>query len=531
MSRFKEVFHYWSLILLLLTVAVRAYFSAVIGLGDDEAYYWEWSRSLQWSYFDHPPMVAWLIWVGTRVFGPTPLGVRLPALICSAVSGFLLFTLARRLWNRHVANLAVFIYLVTPIFAVGSLLMVPDAPLGCAWLLSCLLMEKILIQGRDEMKNWLALGVCLGVGLLSKYPIAVLALSGVLLALTEANWRKSLRSFRFLAAMGLFVFCIFPLVEWNSQHEWQSFQFQFSNRFHGTVPFRLSRTLEFLASQLAVAGPFFFFAFAATAIVAMKRWQDRHFRFVIVLSLPLFSVFAVQSAFSDFKPHWPAPAYSLLIIGLARWMQEWTRGFKIIVIGGQLAIVLPLIVLFHVGAIHPVVPDVVRFFVPQIKWEAKFDPTNDLYGWREVMNDAGQIVDEIAKKTGRRPFVSSERYQIVSQLAFARPEEPVFRVLQDVDNYSYTQAESLSLLVGKDTVFVSDGRFPRDPRQENRFAQCEMIKTTRAFRGVVLAHEFDLWYCTDFRGIYQLLHYNPSRGEHESRSPFRPDRGWLLTVF
>ncbi len=27
----------------------------------DEAYYWSWSQHLDWGFFDHPPMVAFII--------------------------------------------------------------------------------------------------------------------------------------------------------------------------------------------------------------------------------------------------------------------------------------------------------------------------------------------------------------------------------------------------------------------------------------------------------------------------------------
>lgn len=511
---------YWSLGLLVLTVLIRGYFSAVVGLGDDEAYYWEWSRHFQLSYFDHPPMVAWLIRMSTKIFGSTPLGVRFFALICSGVSGALIFVLARRLWSESVANLSLFIYLVTPLYAVGSFLMVPDAPLGCAWMLACLGLERILLEGRDEWRKWILLGLVMGLGLLSKYPIAVLGLSAILLALTEARWRRQLLSAKFFLSVLIFVFCIFPLVEWNYQHDWQSFQFQFANRFRGTSPFRLSRTLEFTASQMATLGPVLFFAYIATAVLALRRWQDLRWRFLACLSLPLFCIFAIQSAFSDFKPHWPAPAYPLFIIGLSAWMMEWKATLRRTVLAVQLGLVFPLVVLFHVGTIVPVIPSVVKMVLPGIEWQPKFDPTNDLYGWDEVGRDAVTLADDLARTRPQRPFISSERYQIVAQLAFALQSD-VYRVLEDVDNYSFSQEQVLSLLVGRDTIFVSDGRFPRDPHDQDRFATCDPIKKTTVYRGSQVAREFQIWFCTDYRGIYQLLRYNPSHGRHAGshRSP------------
>jgi dolichol-phosphate mannosyltransferase len=43
----------------------------------EEAYYWNYSRHLDIGYLDHPPMVAWLIRLGTMVFGQNEFGVRI----------------------------------------------------------------------------------------------------------------------------------------------------------------------------------------------------------------------------------------------------------------------------------------------------------------------------------------------------------------------------------------------------------------------------------------------------------------------
>ena len=58
-------------------------------LFDDEAYYWVCSRFLDWGYFDHPPMIALLIRIGSFIF-PSELGVRISSVILSTISIYLL---------------------------------------------------------------------------------------------------------------------------------------------------------------------------------------------------------------------------------------------------------------------------------------------------------------------------------------------------------------------------------------------------------------------------------------------------------
>jgi undecaprenyl-diphosphatase len=50
-------------------------------LTPDEAHYWEWSRRPDWSYYSKGPMIAWLIRVGTLLFGNTVLGIRVVAVL------------------------------------------------------------------------------------------------------------------------------------------------------------------------------------------------------------------------------------------------------------------------------------------------------------------------------------------------------------------------------------------------------------------------------------------------------------------
>ena len=52
---------------------------------DDQTYYSCWSRDLQLSYSDHPPMVAYMIRASTEVFGNSIFAIRLPAVLSGIV--------------------------------------------------------------------------------------------------------------------------------------------------------------------------------------------------------------------------------------------------------------------------------------------------------------------------------------------------------------------------------------------------------------------------------------------------------------
>src|SRR5690242_17839290 len=49
--------------------------AAFTELTSDEGYYWFYSRSLEWGYYDHPPFIALMVRIGYALF-PNELGVR-----------------------------------------------------------------------------------------------------------------------------------------------------------------------------------------------------------------------------------------------------------------------------------------------------------------------------------------------------------------------------------------------------------------------------------------------------------------------
>src|SRR6188472_4090880 len=66
---------------ILALVALRLVAAAFPPITFDEAYYWMWSKNLAGGYYDHPPMVAFVIRLGTMIAGDTELGVRLVSVL------------------------------------------------------------------------------------------------------------------------------------------------------------------------------------------------------------------------------------------------------------------------------------------------------------------------------------------------------------------------------------------------------------------------------------------------------------------
>jgi len=89
---------------LALTTVFRLFYVQWIELAPDESYYFTWSRWLQWGYYDHPPMVGLLIYLGTAVAGMTELGVRLPCVVIGAFLTFILYRMGSEMFRSERAG-------------------------------------------------------------------------------------------------------------------------------------------------------------------------------------------------------------------------------------------------------------------------------------------------------------------------------------------------------------------------------------------------------------------------------------------
>ena len=98
--------------LIAVAAALRVIFAGSVELLPEETYYWSYSQHLDLSYLDHPPMVAWLIKIGTTLFGQTEFGVRFGALCCGAVASAFVYRLARNLFGSECALAALLLSLI-----------------------------------------------------------------------------------------------------------------------------------------------------------------------------------------------------------------------------------------------------------------------------------------------------------------------------------------------------------------------------------------------------------------------------------
>ena len=151
------------------------------GLSGDEAHYALYGYHLDWSYFDHPPLVGWLQAL-VLLFSSGEFALRLWPVLLGALASLALFRLTRELYpeaSPWTAFAAVALLHSALAFQVLSLAMLPDSPLLPLGLAAALFLHRALARG--EACDWLVLGALFGLAGLAKYTAVTLALSAVLL--------------------------------------------------------------------------------------------------------------------------------------------------------------------------------------------------------------------------------------------------------------------------------------------------------------------------------------------------------------
>ena len=288
---------------------VRLAAAAAVGLGVDESYMVAAGRVWQWSYFDHPPLAWWLSHGAAVLLGSEASWVvRLPFILLSALSSWLLFALTLPAYGRAAAFWAVVCFTLAPVLSLsGGSWVLPDGPVECALLAAALALSRAL--DRPGIGWWLAAGAAAGCAMLAKYTAAPVLVGALVFLLTDASARRHWRTPGPWAALLVAVALQAPVLIWNARHGWASLAFQGGRA--GVVG------LHPLAPLLVLAGESVFMLPWIWLPCMVGLWRARRGGpdwFFACLGAPLVLGFALVALWSPrVLFHWAAPGYLLLL--------------------------------------------------------------------------------------------------------------------------------------------------------------------------------------------------------------------------
>lgn len=498
------------LFFVLASLFVRIVFSLNVGLIDDEAYHWSWSQILQLSYFDHPAMIAWLEAITTSLFGQNIFAVRLPSFVCYLGFLFVAWKLAKELFGLRAGQFVVILILWTPFWGFGGYISSPETPFMLCWILAA----WVFWQGVREdglrwspKKTWLYLGLLMGLGLNSKFIIALLAPGfGIYLLLTPSLRKILLQKWPWIGFLIATLLCL-PIFIWNIQFDWPGFKYQFHDR-HSGDSFSIARWLGWWGAQWGLVTPPIYFFVIVSFIKSFLNLREARWRFLFSLTLPSLFIFSIQPFFADYKPHWAGAAYLLLCLPLG---SIWEKGvvwkYRTLLKPSSskpltlvLAFLIPFNLLIYSPFIYPWWPIAARSLTTQ-PWKTTYDLSNEFYGWPEVGTYLLRRQREIHSDTGQKPFLAALRYETTAQTWWGT-KEPIAMISRDRSHYTVYQEfyKILEPLKGSDSLVLTTEKYSSNPMDYSKFDSCKP-EEFKFFRARELSRIFTIWHCKNFQGV------------------------------
>ncbi len=413
----------WSRRAVWLVAAVtcfRLLIIATTGLSNTESYYYAWSRFPAWSYYDHPPIVAWLTAL-TTLGSHSAFSARLGFVACSAILGGLVYRLAVRMFTPRAGFLALVAVTIPPVFFMTGFLINPEGPLAPLWVLSLLLVDDL--KRHDEPWRPLLLGLVIGVAFLAKYTAILLVPVALIVVASSGATRPWLRRPSFYVGGLVALAVASPVIFWNYERHWPTVRLHLVERVSslGQHPSLWSHAARMTLSQFVLMQPLVFPGFLAMLVVATRRARaDERYRLLAISGgVVLLFIYAVMVRVADAEPHWAMVGYLPLSIAAGGWLDEkvdraprWLAGYTraCIAISGAFVVVYFM---------HSQTPALLRL-LPSSVYSASVDPVNETFGWDRVRT---AIESEVAS-LGPETVVVSNHNVLCGQIATQLDDRP-----------------------------------------------------------------------------------------------------------
>jgi hypothetical protein len=283
------------------------------GIFRDELYYWDCANHLSWGYVDHPPLSIAVLAAWKALFGSSLLSLRIPPALAGAALILLVAHVAGRLGGAPRARgLAALITFAVPSYLGITGYYSMNAYELLFWTAGCLIVLDVLEHGRPAA--WIALGLCVGAGMLNKISVGVFAASAAVVVLGATRARVLRTRGPYLA--GAIAAAIFaPHLAWQVANDWPTREFIENAQRYKLAQFSPPAFLGAVALQMGpLLAPLHLAGLAAFLVHPPLR-RHRGLAAVFVLSLAVF-------VFNRSKPYYTVAAFPPLIAASAVWIES-----------------------------------------------------------------------------------------------------------------------------------------------------------------------------------------------------------------
>lgn len=341
--------------LLGFNLLLRILAAAFTTLGNDEVYYTLYARWPDIAYFDHPPMVGWMIWLTS--FGmhlKHEFFIRLGALFIGSANVYLLWLCGKLLRNQVTGNIAALLGSASfYVSVIAGVFVLPDTPQSFFWMLSVYFFLKYIFN--EENKFLYFFGLTAGLALLSKYH-GIYLWFGAGLYFLLYDRRKLLCPHFYLAAVLSFLIFL-PVVIWNFNSPYSGLGYHEGRVGSSSLLPNFKFFFPELFGQIFYNNPFNVFL-AVSALVILKKNKSEFFnskvKFLLLVGLPLIFTTLIMAMYNKTLPHWSGPGwFSMILIAAFVFSDEKNLMLKKLSISLKGAVILfvsvIVLALFQVG--------------------------------------------------------------------------------------------------------------------------------------------------------------------------------------
>lgn len=428
-------------------IAVKLVVFAGMNPIGDEAYYWLWGQHPDLSFFDHPPLHAWLLGGISKLLGWNLWSLR--ALTWLTFGGTLLifWDWARRLQPEAPADYfwrATTVYLAAPLFLGMSTIVFNDHLMMFLVVASghaMLVFAEGVENGRPHYR-WLYLsGLLLGLAVLTKYNAVFLGLGYAIFLLVRPRLRSLYASPHTYLAGLLSIAIQAPMLWWNYQHGFASFGFHTTGRWSNTPHFSWESPLLFILVAAIVASPVVLYAAIRYCLrKPVGEFETRAHALAVATFLISSLCMLALASFAEVLFYWNIVAFILLIPLLPQVMRNaWVMGLHVAYGLGMAALLL-----------------VNQFYAPIGNLSGSYDWTiSSTYGWDEIGREV-----QAARAEHGASFVGTTFYTTAAQLGFAIQDANTVALSTRPDQFDiWFDPEAHR---GETAVIVGDSTYPID---------------------------------------------------------------------
>ena len=422
-------------------VAMRLVMVFTMGMMPQDAYYYYYSEHLSLSYFDHPPGVALQLWLFTTLFGHHVWALKLSDFLVTCVTLFALYRFAGEFLPARRREIALYILGSTLMFTNVSIVTTPDVLLLLMWTLALHATYRALQS--PQLWRWVIAGLIAGLTFDCKYTGLYIPVAFAGYLLMSKQHRRYLFSLRYAAYLAMFALAILPVVIWNVDNAFASFQFQSGDRVSSIMEFNIRPQYFFgtVGLQMLVLLPVLF---TALVVVSWKYlyqvWRRRRMPhsdnlFLLCFSVPLIAGFLAISWIYWVKINWMLPAYITGGILAMRFLgpkaARWQMGIAFV-----FTLLLTLQILFY--------------FVP-----VQSDDT--YWGWDQLAEQVSSLHEEYPESF----FFAKDGYKTTAVLNFYVDTKVYAANIVGEPALEYSiRDHDLSGLEGRDALFLDSRNMP-----------------------------------------------------------------------